>query len=457
MKDKDVTRSDAGEWVNLLTWMGYKSNDRVTSQRFLGCRSLTQAELTDLYKGCGIAKRIVDLISDEMTRAWFCVEGDADDLIVQRLEEINAKKKIRELIRWARLYGGALAVVGIDDGLKLERPVNENNIRSIEFIHVFDRHDITFNAMTDLYSDPNHPKYGTPEWYTINTVNGSQRRVHATRTLPLYGETLPNRLMNDNQGWGDSVLQSCYTELRNLGGSYGSTANILQDFIQTILTIDNLSNLIQGGQQDIIKRRLELIDTSRSVSNTILLDAQEEFQKSSSSVAGLDALIDRFGLALASVTGIPYSFLMGQPPSGLQATGQADIRMFYDMVRCQQEDNLQPILERLVRLIMLSKLGPFRGAEPAEWSVKFHPLWQMSENDEALYRKTIAETDAIYLDRGVLDPEEVAISRFGGDAYSAETELDMSVSRVSPMQAQADLEAQQASGNTGNINQGETV
>jgi len=39
-------------------------------------------------------------------------------------------------------------------------------------------------------------------------------------------------------------------------------------------------------------------------------------------------------------------------------------------------------------------------------------------------RRTVAETDAIYIDRGVLDPTEVAISRFGGDRWSMNTLID---------------------------------
>jgi hypothetical protein len=37
----------------------------------------------------------------------------------------------------------------------------------------------------------------------------------------------------------------------------------------------------------------------------------------------------------------------------------------------------------------------------------------------------MAETDAIYIDRGVLDPNEVAISRFGGDRWSMNTLIDV--------------------------------
>ena len=83
------------------------------------------------------------------------------------------------------------------------------------------------------------------------------------------------------------------------------------------------------------------------------------------------------------------------------------------------------MLEKLTRYIMLSQDGPFGGVELDNWSIQFVPLWQNTEEQEAIVRKIVAETDAIYLDRGVLDPAEVAVSRFGGNRWSMNTEVDL--------------------------------
>jgi len=149
-----------------------------------------------------------------------------------------------------------------------------------------------------------------------------------------------------------------------------------------------------------------------------MLDQNETYTKLGSSVSGLDGLIDKFTLALAAVSNIPVTFLMGQAPAGLQATGQSDIRMFYDNIKSEQEDVLRPVLEKLIKIIMLSKEGGFGGRELEGWCIKFNPLWQMDDQEKAAMRKTVAEADQIYINTGVLDPSEVAIARFGGDTYS---------------------------------------
>jgi hypothetical protein len=111
---------------------------------------------------------------------------------------------------------------------------------------------------------------------------------------------------------------------------------------------------------------------------------------------------------------------MGQAPAGLNATGESDVRWFYDSIKAQQNTVLRPAINKLVQLAFHALKIP----EPANWTIRFNPLWQMTEEQQAAIRKTQAETDAIYINAGVVTPEEIALSRFGGDAYSTETVID---------------------------------
>jgi phage-related protein (TIGR01555 family) len=427
-------------WGNILTNLGIRSRDRTQSNKYMYDLKLDENQLMNLYTGDGFAKKIVDAVANEMTREWFTVEGDTDNLITGALDEIDGKSKVTDLIRWSRLFGGAVLLLGVDDGQELDQPINYNNIRKLDYLQVFDRHQVwwTFN---DVYGVESR-NFGNPEFYRINPLKTATAEivVHESRIIKMDGEKLPVRRYIDNDYWGDSVLQSCYTQLKNLGVAYGCTANIIEDFVQTVLSVNNLSDMLAAGQDDLIKKRLDIIDTSRHVANTILLDSEETYTKQASSVGGLDGLIDKFALALASVTNIPVTFLMGQAPAGLQATGQSDIRMFYDNIKAEQEDTLRPVLEKLTKIIMLSSEGGFNGRELENWCIKFNPLWQMGDQEKATMRKTVAETDQIYINTGVLDPSEVAIARFGGDSYSMDTVIDTET-RENPEMTPEDVSA----------------
>jgi len=417
---KAAQRQDG--WSNLFTGVGRMETDKRMSTKFDRITVLQERELADMYRGEGFAQRVVDQPVDDMTRDWYYVKGDGENLVIQKMDTLKGKLEVQRLLKWSRLYGGAVMVIGADDGGKLDQPLNEGRLQTIKYLKVYDRWRITWST-SDLYTDPMSPKFNEVQWYNISPISGMPFRVHESRCIRVDGIDLPDMIKQENMGWGDSALQSVFEKIRSLASVYDGCEIIIDDFVQGALTIDNLQEMIQAGQEDLIIRRLHLIDMSRHMINTMLLDKNEKYEKHSTTASGLPDLIDRFAQAVSAVTGIPLTLLFGRSPGGLNATGESDIRGWYDKVASMQEDQLQSVLERLTYLIMKSRLDGFHGNEPDNWYICFNPLWQQSDKETAETRKAVADADNIYLSTGVLTPEEVAISRFGGDSYSMETKL----------------------------------
>jgi len=417
-------------WLNLFSSMG-GGKDRTTNTKHSAGALLTQGDLEILYRDNGFAKKIIDLPAYEMTREWIQIENDTENYGLQKLGKLKAKTTFRDFVKWGNLFGGSIIVMGIDDGGDLESPLNEDGIRSVEFLRVYDRFQVHW-ATADVNQNPESPYYGEPEFYTVQSyTTGTQFRVHTSRVLRYDGSDVPEKSRAQNNGWGDSVLQALYDELREYGIVKSSVVSIVQDFVQTLLQIEGLTDLISSGKEDIVKKRMDIIDMSRSVNNTILLDKDENFTKSASTVTGLDQLMNQFSLALSGVTGIPLTKLFGQAPAGLNATGESDIRNFYDEIKSKQEEILLPNIERLFYLIQLAKKGDYKGKVNEEAVVSFNPLWQMTDQQEADWKYKIAQTDELYIKNGVLAPEEVAVCRFDG-SYSADTVIDMENRDIKP-------------------------
>jgi len=426
MKKARLKKTIADAWTNLLQGIGVQGRDPRRSTHYVGEATLTQEQLTALYRSDGIARRIIDLPAGEMVRKWFTIPQDQDGRVVgYLLKELDAKNRILELITWAKLYGGAIAVLGVNDGGQLDEPLAEAGIRSVDFIKVYNRFEAIVNA-GDYYTDPAQPSFGEPQFYTVTTPGGNTFRVHESRTLRLDGQLLPQAERTKNQGWGDSDLQHTYNSVRALGSVYDSAELIVNSFQEGVLEVNNLADLLSDDDGiTALRNRLDTMALSKSVLNLLVLDSDgEKYSKQSSSVTGLDAILDRFVLRVSAATSIPVTLLMGQAPAGLNATGDSDIRNWYDKIASQQESWLRPVIERLVYLVMISKQGPTRGKEIQDWAVQFEPLWQLTEKETAELRKLVADTDQIYVNTGVLDPIEVAESRFGGETYSMETGLD---------------------------------
>jgi phage-related protein (TIGR01555 family) len=161
----------------------------------------------------------------------------------------------------------------------------------------------------------------------------------------------------------------------------------------------------------------------RSVAKALIIDADgETFERKPTPFTGLADLLDRFQSRLAAASRIPVTILMGEAPAGLNATGDADIRKFYDRVASYQHDVIKPALEIVLRLLLLEQ-----GTEPGSWCIEFNSLYQQTEAEIADTRLKVAQADNIYATMGALFPEEIALSRFTPEGWSMETQIDQSV------------------------------
>jgi len=423
-----VLRAD--NWTNLFSGMGVKGRDPKQHTKYCQGNVISHAELNDLYRFGGVSRRIVELKAKMMLREGFEIDIDADGDLTDYLGRFSFMAKLEEILVKARLYGGCIGFLGIKDGGLPDEPVNENRIKSIDFMHVFDRTIVDIYS-TDFYKDPLSEKFGEPEFYTVfSRRSGNLFRVHESRIIRLNGVMLPEDDFIQNGYWHDSVLQPIYEDLRRTGTTLSSVETILDTFSQSTLSVKGLATLIASNPKA-VRDRLNIMDMSKNILNTILLDVDESYDVKSNSVAGVAEILRELKNHLSSVTGYPVTLLFGTSPGGLNTTGESDTTNFYDDVKAEQESVLSPALKKVIGYALKAANSPFK-SQTEDYEIKFNPLWQMSEKEQAELYKTTAEADAAYIDRGVLDPDEVATGRFTEDGFnSGGIQLDPDVVRGS--------------------------
>jgi phage-related protein (TIGR01555 family) len=358
----------------------------------------------------------------------------AEDAI-KRLEELNALEAFNKALKFERCYGGGAIYIWAEDGLDPVKPLDVDNIKTLSYLTVLSAWEL---QPVYYYNDPRKPKYGEPEIYRIvpRTYQGkpdaemvdlfSKALIHESRLLVFKGiETSRDQMLGGNAGWGDSVLVRCIRVIEQFQIAFNSAAALLPDFAQAVYKIQDLAQLIATDRDSVVIDRLRLLDLQRSVIRGVILDSEEDFERKTTSLAGLPELLERFENRLAGTAQIPITKLFGQSPGGMNATGEYDQTSWYDQIKGLQTTKLLKPVKRLVKLLFLAKDGPTKGKEPENWSIEFKPLKQLSEKEQSETRLNQAQIDKIYIDSGVLTPEEVARSRFGGDGYSFETTLDL--------------------------------
>jgi phage-related protein (TIGR01555 family) len=398
----------AAGWNNKNTGRGVQGIDKRMDTKYNPKAVIEETTLRALYRGDGTARRIIDLAVEAMTSQGFEIMGDPEGMVVARMEETGIIKAFEELLRWARLFGGALGVINADDGQLYEKPLNFQGIRKVYDIRVYNRWRITF-SMSDLYRNPAHPKFGKPEFYWVQPLMGVRYRVHESRTIRIDGAPVDDLTALQNQGWGDSILQACFDSLASFSAVHDSVEAIIDDFITSTISIKELSELMAApGGERLVLKRLALMEKAKAVTNTRILDADSEtFAKVASSVAGLADLMDRYANKLALDSGYPVTLLMGQAPAGLSATGDADKSNFYDKMEAEQHKTLRPSIEYVTRLIFLSSDDYFNGTEPANWWVEFNKLWQPTAKEKVELEKVQVDTMDKLVAGGVMSPDEV--------------------------------------------------
>jgi phage-related protein (TIGR01555 family) len=416
-------RNDEG-WYNLFTGVGRQATDKRVNTQFGLAHRLDYRTLTQMYEGEGLGRSIAEIPSRDMVREWFTVEGDPDGLALNKLGKLSAKKHFFEALTWNRVYGGSVILMLIDDGRDLVEEVDESQINDIVSLQVFDRWDVTW-MISDLIEDPADKNFGKPEKYRIAKVEtGDFFEVHHSRLLVFNGLPAPTRIRRTYQGWGNSIFNVIYERLRGMGDGHAGAEGILMEFVIGIMKIKNLQSLIATPEgRATVLERLNLLDNSKHILNTLLLDEKEEFERiSASGIGGMDDLLKRLEIALCAVSGIPFVKLFPEQVKGLGGTAEGNIRLYYDDISFDQEIVLENPLQKLIKYIMLSKNSEFKGTPPESWNIKFNKLWQPTEKEIAETKKINAETDQLYASIG-LPAQIIILNRFGGESYSSETKL----------------------------------
>lgn len=441
--------------------------------------NLVREDMDQLYRGSDMGAVLVEAVVDEMFREGWSIKIKGDPkqsaTINKYLEEQQVNHYLKTCFYWARQYGGAATLPLVDDGaVDLAEPLNFAKIKSIKGYTVLTRWELYPQY---YYGDPLAPNYGYPSvlylqqlfglpqeiaqvgdksnFGSANAVSVPQsnstfmqetpmpfpaiyspgeipnpsalKRVHESRLLFADGVPVTRNQRIRNNGWGDSVFTRVFEVLRDYEMSWAGVTHLLSDFAQGVWKIEGLNELMVSGETDALQTLVLKSSMLRSMVHDVVVDAggegknAEEYTRHSTQLTGLPEIMQQLALKLAAAARMPVSLLLGQAPSGLNATGDSDIRWYYDRIKSKQNEELLPVLKRFMKMVFAAKDGPTNGVEPESYQIVFNNLWQLSNDSEAERRLNIAKADQLYVQMGAVTATEVGDSRFGDETYNGDT------------------------------------
>lgn len=410
-------------YINLLNKYG-TSQDNSEAYRYVGENQTPDEILVTHYEQNGLFGKIIDIPAQEAVKKGFklnIADTQVEDYIQKKVRRMKFLSTVEECLKWSRLFGGALAVMIIDDGINdLAQPINWKKAKKIDEIVVYDRSCVMpdYHSMYrnyGAYGNAQRSKFRMPEYYNVFSIYGSFR-VHESRCLVFQNSKMPEKSSTtDYRFWGVPEYNRIKRAMRETITAHGDAVKLLERSVQAVYKTKNLAQLLSTdeGENDVL-RRLQVIDMARGILNSIAIDADgEEYDFKSITLTGVKEVIDSACNMLSALTEIPQTKLFGRSPAGMNATGESDLENYYSFVdkirESQMRDNLCTLVDAIIQI------GINRGelTERPDYELEFEPLWNEKESERATIDQTRAQTDLtiaqtaqLYIDMGVLDPAE---------------------------------------------------
>ena len=391
---------------------GY-GRDSLSRQRPGQAKRLSNIDLENLYKTNSMAKNIVDIPAEDLTRNGWILNIEDDKLKAayeSKLRQLKAKDRFEKMFMFERVYGDGFISIGTveDRNYKLSDQLDPLRIKKIPYLNAFSGKKVSNRKVNeDMFS----PEYGQIETFEINRSRKIEllddirdRTIHKSRVLHQQDLRFEDELE------GTSLLENLYDILTVVDTSVWSVGQMLYDFVFKVFKSADVRNLNENDRTMIAMNA----DYKFRTEALSIIDKEEDLQKVATQTGGIDNLLDFVWDYLAGAARMPKTVLKGQE-SGTVTGAQYDVMNYYSRITAMQENQLRPHLEYLMRLLFWSseECGGTIDPDSIEWSIEFNPLWNVDSKTDAEIRKLTAETDAIYIGNGVTDPDEVKESRFG--------------------------------------------
>ena len=373
-------------------------------------------------------RNIVETRAEECTRKWIKLlsVGDAKTDKLAKLEARMKKIGMREAFHRAMeldgffgmgmlypdLLNGNSPISEDADELKIPLALVSGKIAR-DSLRGFVAIDPTWTSPSNYNStDPLKPDFFKPsEFYVMG------KRIHESRLLIMRSREVPDILKAAYNFGGLSLSQMAKPYVDNWLRTRQSVSDIIHSFTVFVLKT-NLTSLLANSQAMIA--RITAFILGRDNKGLMLVDKQsEDFTNVSAPLGGLDKLQAQAQEQMASVSRTALIKLLAITPSGLNATTDGEIRVFYDLIRALQEKAMGAQITRALHIMQLSEFGEI----DEDIGFEFVPLWELDAAGKAAVEKTKADTDAVLMADGVITNVE-ARTRLASDPESSYNGLE---------------------------------
>jgi hypothetical protein len=292
---------------NLITGLGgFKDASSATTFAEV---LLNQDDMETAYRYDWIFPKAVDIPAKDATRKFLSLSGK----IAKIYKQLRVKYIVRKALEYKALYGISYIVVESEKRL-LKTPLREGE--TVKKLHVY--HNFNFDS--------------------------DDKEVHDSRVYE----------MRQNE-FGDSILYKIQESVLNLLTALEIPASLLHKADMDFLSIKGLASALAKCKKDKdckeaeekILKRVQTMYEQMSMFKIGIKDTEEQFENFSKNMGGYDKLQQMYMYIVSGAVDIPVTRFFGMNPSGMNATGQIEMDMYYDSLSSMQDELIEPFLEKI--------------------------------------------------------------------------------------------------------------
>lgn len=335
------------------------------------------ALLNSLYRTNWVVQNVVGLMVDDMLREWYKLKGnitpEAQDALAKVERDTRIRDRLNEGLRWGRLYGGAAGLILVRGQEDLSKPLDLDMVYPGSFrgLYILDRW-MGITATNGLVLEAGDP---VPEYYSITDAEGhTAAQVHHSRVIRFTGRELPMVERMAEMYWGESEIEALYEKVvAHDNVSANMAALTFQANVNTmeIKGLEQLFGIGSGQAQRRFWNVMQAQSVLRSNFGTQLVEQGTKLTNTQYTFTGLQEVYESMCLNLCGASHYPMTKLFGRSPAGMNATGESDLKNYYDYVDSQREAKLRPALQKLLPVLAMSAWG----FVPDDLDFSFPPLW----------------------------------------------------------------------------------
>ncbi len=389
-------------------------------------------------------RKPVETIAKEATREWIKIksktlkpgENEPEEIaaLIDELETEMERLRVRSVVRRQITHGLAFGLGHIwvhvnNEALDTETQsmpltIGPNGVRKGTVDRLVNIDPIWTNPNSYNADNPLKLDYFKPTTWWVQGVE-----VHASRLFTTVPFEVPDILKPAFNFGGLSLTQMLQAYVHNLLRTRQSVSGLVSNFGTRVLARNMAGNMqTEAGldygdiDADGVTGRLQAMTAWQSNNGTFVIDKEsEEYQVAQVSLSGLSELQAQSLEFQASIPGIPFVKAFGNQPTGLGASSEGEIRVFYDEISAYQEAHVKPSLDPIFQLAQLNLWGRIDD----RLTYEFVPLWQLSEKEAAEVEKIKADIDALNVQEGKITPDE-AREREASDPHSFYAGINLS-------------------------------